>query len=133
MGHKYLKDIGVCIENTPYGFGGDKDPRNKDWEQEKEIYGFDNRETWCMDVAFYCWLYERLMMFNEVNIINTNFHTIDINDRKLTLQQCIDEMIEGCKVFLTTDDYYYSATDEERKKVDNVLVIWKECISYMWW
>lgn len=133
MGHKYLEDVGVSIENTPYGFGGKEDPRNEDWKGEREVYGFDNRETWCMDFAFYCWLYERLMMFNEVNIIDTEYHKVKVLDKELTQQQCIDEMIEGCKIFITHDDFYYDANEEEKKKVKNVLEIWKECISLMWW
>ena len=61
---KYLKDLGILEDNTPQGWNKD-DSRQERWCKEREIYGFDEKETWSMDFTFKLWLYERLSMYNE--------------------------------------------------------------------
>ncbi len=63
MKRKYLDDIGITNRPDEYTSTNGADTK---WAQQREIYGFDVRETWNMDVSFYCWLYERLMMYLEV-------------------------------------------------------------------
>lgn len=128
MNHKYLEEI-IDIKDTPYGWA-ENTGRDEMWKEQRDKYGFDERETWSLDSAFIYWLYERLRMFDEVNCINTDFHTFDINDKKLTQQECIDEMIVKCKDYITyqgvDDNYSYNLKNE-------ILDIWKECIHSMWW
>ena len=63
---KYLKDLGILEDNTPQGWNKD-DSRQERWIKEREIYGFDEKETWSMDFTFKLWLYERLSMYNEMD------------------------------------------------------------------
>ena len=104
--------------------------RDEMWEDQRRIYGFDEREIWSLDATFIYWLYERLRMFDEVNCINTDFHTFDISGETLTQQECIDTMINKCKDYIThrgvDDDYTYNLKNE-------ILDIWKACIHHMWW
>lgn len=113
--HKYLKDIDIKLKDTPYGWCKD-DKRQKQWKEQRNTYGFDERETWALDTTFFYWLYERLMMFNEVNIINTNFEKIKIDNTELTLQECIDAMILGCKKYIK----YHECTNEDEKLAYNI-------------
>lgn len=129
--HKYLDNLGVapgfrmdCC--TPAG-----DEREAQWLQERKEFGFDSRETWALELSFYCWLYERLMMFLDVNCIDLNFWKFEYEGEELTQQECIDRMIEGLKIALTKDDYDY--TDEERKKVNGIAKIWAIVLPKMWW
>lgn len=128
MNHKYIEEI-MNIEESPYGWSKNTG-RDEMWEDQRREYGFDERETWSLDTTFIYWLYERLRMFNEVNCINTELHTFEINGKKLTQQECIDIMIDKCKDYITHqgvgDNYSYNLKNE-------ILDIWKECIHAMWW
>lgn len=127
IGHKYIRDI-TDIENTPYGWNAD-DHRSIEWKMARKIYGFDERETWSLDSTFMYWLYERLMMFKEVNCINLDFHKFNINGKEMTQRECIDKMIENCKAYIKS-----SGIDEVAYNLKNeTLKIWKECIHSMWW
>ena len=131
---KYLKELGIKIEDTPYGWcenDGRDDHRIPYWKKQQEEYGFDERETWGLDYTFYLWLYNRLKMYDEVNCINTDTHKFEYKGEELTQQDCIDRMIEGCKIAITKDSFKH--TDEELEKVDDVAKIWAICINSMWW
>lgn len=130
MSRKYLNDIGVNLEDTPQGWLPN-DPRQEKWAKEREIYGFDERETWDLTYSFYLWLYERLSMYNEVNCINTSFHKFEFKGEVLTQQQCIDRMLEGLKIALTID--YYDQTEEQKKKVDDIVKLFALCFHTLWW
>lgn len=110
MNHKYIEEI-MNIEESPYGWSKNTG-RDEMWEDQRREYGFDERETWSLDATFIYWLYERLRMFDEVNCINTDFHTFDINGKKLTQQECIDTMIAKCKDYIIyrgiDDNYTYN-------------------------
>lgn len=134
MGYKYLEDANIDLKVTPYGWGANEDPREDKWKKEREIYGFDERETWSMDSTFICWLYQRLKMFNEVNCIDTKnphqtfeFENEDGEIINVTLQDCIDNMIELCEL------YYEGNSNQEDQIIETVLGIFSECIRYLWW
>lgn len=71
-------------------------------------------------------------MYDEVNIVDTSFHTFEYKDETLTFQNCIDRMIERLKLDLTTPDY-----DEKRKeyqeKIDDVVLIFALYYQALWW
>lgn len=130
--HKYFKDI----ENrevqhfTEYCLLNDK--RSETWFKERRKYGLDSRETWNLDSTFYIWLYEHLMMYKEKaeNIIDLNYYFFEYNGETLTQSQCIDRMIEGCKLFIQHPD---TEDKEILKKINSVCEIWSIVIRYMWW
>jgi hypothetical protein len=128
---KYIDDLGIKYEDTPQGWCPD-DPREEKWEEEKEIYGFDSRETWSLDYSFRLWLYERLCMYNEINIVDTSFHKFEYKGETLTLQNCIDRMIEGLKLDLTIEEYDLKKK-EVQNKIDDVFPIFALCCPFLWW
>ena len=95
---KYLEDINY----QDWRKDMKKDKRNKKWKKERKKYGFDSRETWNLDSTMAELLYERLKMFNEVNIIDTSCHTVEVDDVKMSMQEAIDELLKALKVRLTT-------------------------------
>ena len=135
MNRKYLKEIGIKLEDTPWGWNDD-DEREKYWLEERKEQGFDERETWSLDYTMGLLLYERLCAYKEIaeKVINLDFYTFKYNNEELTQRQCIDEMIEGLKLELTLDPF-----DEKRKEqevIDKIESVWKiyDLIKYaLWW
>lgn len=128
---KYINDLNIKYENTPQGWCHG-DIRGKDWKEERKIYGFDSRETWGLDYTFNLWLYERLSMYNDINIIDTSFHKFTYKDEEITFQNCIDRMLEGLKLDLTLDNF----SDERnavQDKIDDVVQIFALCFNALWW
>ena len=126
---KYLKDIGVKREDIPkHYFPFDK--RQFKWAKERRKYGFDSRETWSLDYTFALWIYERLMMYKEVNCIDTDFHTYKSKGETLTFTQCIDKMIEGFKI--KAKDSYVPG-DEDWQKIDDAFKLFGLCHNSLWW
>jgi len=127
---KYLKDLGILEDNTPQGWNKD-DSRQERWIKEREIYGFDEKETWSMDFTFKLWLYKRLSMYNEINGVDTSFHKYEFKGKTITFQECIDRMLDGLKIELTTDEY--RRTDDQKEKVEDIVNIFALCLPSLWW
>lgn len=131
MKRKYLSDIGVTFEDTPRGYCKKKDKRQPIWKEQRKTYGFDEREVWDLSHTLFLFLYERLMMYNEINCINTSFHTYEYKGEALTLQDCIDRMIEGLRIAINIDNYNYG--DCELKKIDDIFPILALCKYQLWY
>lgn len=129
MARKYLDDIGVT--NRP-DLWNEEDKRQEKWTEERNTYGFDERETWALDFTFYCWLYERLKMYLDVNIIDLTFHKFEYEDETLTQEECINRMIKGCEVYFE-EDGRWPISEENQKAMDDVAKIWAVVLPAMWW
>lgn len=126
MAHKYIKEI-VDLEKTPYGWS-ENTGRDSKWREERRIYGFDERETWSLDTTFFYWLYERLMMYKEIDFIDMDAPQFNVNGVTMTQRECIDKMISNCKEIIL-----YEGIDLQKELKYEVLDIWKECLFSMWW
>ena len=80
MARKYLNDIGIKDNFMEL----EHDERRGVWDKEIEEYGFAEYETWCLRFHFYCWLYERLKMYLEVNGGDLNYHKFTYEGREYT-------------------------------------------------
>lgn len=134
---KYIDDLGIKKKETPQGWSGSQG-RRKQWQCQRKMYGFDYRETFSLDYTFLLWAYERLMMFNEVNIIDTSYHKFEYEDKEMTLQDCIDFIINVFKYELTKDDVKnFELTMDERlllhKRYEDSLKIFAMILPYLWW
>lgn len=130
---KYIDELGIKHENTPQGWcPGDE--REEGWSKQREIYGFDSRETWSLDYTFKLWLYERLCMYNEINIVDTSYHKFKYKDSEITFQECLDRMIDGLKLDLTLDEFSNERKDRDiQDKIEDVMPIFCLCHSCLWW
>jgi hypothetical protein len=131
MRRKYIDELGIKFEDTPPGLNSD-DNRQETWKNQREKYGFDERETWSLDYSFKLWLYERLCMFNDVNIIDTTYNTFEYEGKTLTFQECIDRMLEGLKLDLTLPENS-SDRKQHEKEINDVLPIFALCFNKLWW
>ena len=136
MKRKYLEDLGIEIGNTPYCWRSDNDDKRQVmWKKEREKYGFDSRETWSLDYTFYLWLYERLMMFNELNVVDTEFHKFEYNGEALSMQDCIDKILNGLKYALTHEKDFYPniPVGEYDEKTKDILPLFSLIFNHLWW
>ncbi len=130
--HKYFEEIENKQGTHPSTWGiGDK-TREEVWYKERRKYGFDSRETWSLDTTFYIWLYEHLMMFKEKasDKIDLTYHKFEYKGEILTQIDCIDRMIEGCKLYIQDSE---SNEKEKQEKIKSVCEIWALVIPAMWW
>lgn len=145
MGRKYLDDIG---EDYSWVWKPEGSERDELFEKEREIYGFDSRETWSLDYVFYMWLYERLKMFVEIGgqVVDLNFHKFNFKGKEYTQLELINMMIERLEYYFN-EDARDSKIDEYRKQgmgifeadnkayepVKEIGEIWALVLPAMWW
>lgn len=125
MRRKYLDDIGyVSITEVD---------DHKEFKKQREIYGFDARETWDMRTSFYEWLYERLMMFVEVGgeVVNLNFHKFEYNGATYTQIELINKILELIRFYFS--DEYDDYDEEHILKTSEICNMWSIIIPAMWW
>ena len=119
MKHKYLREL--FPDHLPFPCG------------ERGYHKFDERDTFNMDYTLIVWLYECLRYFQDEasQIVDFNFHKFEIDGEEFTQRQCIDRMVEDCKVLLLKDAYDdYDEMDAAKNDLFKVLskVYWA-----MWW
>lgn len=126
--------MGIKYEDTPQGWNTDVgDSRLPEWRKQREEWGFDERETWNLTYAFELWLYERLKVYNEINIVDThsNLYQFEYKGEILDFQDCIDKMIDGLEIKLTDDSWW---KDEDKKEqVEDILPLFVLCYNCLWW
>ena len=128
MAHKYLNDI-LPKGKSPYDFECDDEVRNQKWKKQQEEYGFDERETWNLDFTFFCWLYERLKRYKEINCVDLSCKIVKVNDEEKTLEELIDIMINNAEALILLDMY----SEENIKLAEFTIEIFKQTIFYLWW
>ena len=136
MKHKYLSELqGDGNSYYPY-----KEP---DYPIEDEEFGFDVRETFSLDGFMITWLYERLRFFQDEasKRIDLGFHKFKIHDEELTQAECIERMVNYCKIYLEEfepEDYPDGETLIEMEEMQHTAVkelfyILGEVFPAMWW
>lgn len=132
--HYYLEKLGLKLEDCMTNFCDNTDKRYDDWMKEREVYGFDSRETWCLENIFYQWMYEHLKMFKKraSKIVNLEYHKFNVNGEEMTQLQAINRMIELLEKIVSSKDSIFEGNnwDEERREL---LAIWAEVLPAMWW
>jgi hypothetical protein len=131
MGRKYLDDIG---EDYSWVWKPEGSERDETFEKEREIYGFDSRETWSLDHVFYMWLYERLKMFVEIGgqVVDLNYNKFDFKGKEYTQLELINMMIERLESYFKKEDLFVSS-EEEYEPIKEIGEIWALVLSAMWW
>ena len=126
MNHKYLNDI-LPKGKSPYDFYYTDEVRNQKWEKEREQFSFDEREMWLLDFTFFCWLYERLKKYKEVNHTDLIHKIIKINDKEKSLEEWVNLMISNSKDLILANIY----SEENVKLAEFTIEIFKKTIFYL--
>lgn len=123
---KYFDDLN--IPTTEYGtnFCDNTDKRWSKWMEEREVYGFDSRETWCIDRLLIEWIYAHFKMFKECVNIDLDYHKFKFKGVEVTQEQAIDIILAECERFILSND------------IDSVFdkKVWKligKILPAMWW
>ncbi len=125
---KFLDDIGV--DDRPDTWNGN-DKRQERWKEERDTYGFDERETWSLDYSFHLWLYERLKRYIEVANIDFDYHKFEYNGTEYTQGQLIDMMID--RLQFSFGKGYKMYDDKQYEYVSEIEKIWAIVMPAMWW
>ena len=64
MSRYYIDELGIALEDRPEGWNRG-DGREEYWKQERNKYGFDERDTWSLYYTMDLLLYERLCSFKK--------------------------------------------------------------------
>ena len=126
MNHKYLNDI-LPKGKTPYDFYYYDEIRNQKWESERQEFSFDEREMWLLDFTFFCWLYERLKKYKEVNHTDLTSKIIKVNNEEKNLEEWVNLMISNSKDLILANIY----SEENVKLAEFTIEIFKKTIFYL--
>lgn len=125
-GRKYLNDLGAS-GTVPMSTS---DGRQAQWKEERDIYGFDERETWGLEYTMVELLYERIMMYKEIAINDFDHHTIEVDGEEHTQGEWIDEIIKLSQEVIKDGDLGMIDTHGKKQRI---WTIWKELHPVMWW
>ena len=98
---------------------------------EEDYAEFDNRDSYIFVDFFVCWLYERLRYFQDNACIDLTYHTFEIDGAVLNQEQCIQRMIDDCKVVMTCDIIDDYELMENAK--NDLLNVFSKVFWAMWW
>lgn len=130
MNRKYLDDIGDTARwDNCWGEPGDE--LSKSDQQFLDEYGVNPREVFNLDTAFFEWLYERVMAYEN---IAENFVKLDTvrdgfryQDHTYSQRELMHILIDKLKAVL--DD----GVDYDAKLVKEICTIWGELLPAMWY
>ena len=116
--HQYLKEI--FPDELPFPFN------------EKGYPDFDVRDTYNLDTTLIVWLYERLRYFQEHTIVDLDYkyRLWEIGNEKLTLQECINRIIDNCRIILKANCY---SSQPIIKAKDDLFDVLSKVFFALWW
>lgn len=120
MKHKYLHELFPDGE-LPFPY------------DEDDFHDFDEREALDMDESLILWLYEMFRYYqDEVSkIMSRKERKFDIDGEILNHPQCLNRMIEDCKIIIQSDDF---GDDQRRREAakDDLFKVLSKVIWTMW-
>lgn len=133
--NKYLEDIGLHTEQLTANTCGDNDDRKSRWDKQRELYGFDERETWSLDQTFVEWIYSHLMMYLEIGgkIINLEYHKFEFKGREYTQREAIEYICKACENFLLDKSFDYEKERQIIEDMKGAIRLFAEIFPAMWW
>jgi hypothetical protein len=132
MGHKYIRELRNGRKNERERI----DKRWFGWMWEKIRYGFDSRDTWCMEESLSRVIYERLCMYNEVagKFIDLEFHEFEIDGETWSEQKCINYILDVLKRRLQWDKTFWDkGYDELEAETQGAFRILSIVLPALWW
>lgn len=116
----YLDEINA----NPHFDGYELDNRFPIWQGEQQVYGFDETDTWNLNYTMLMLLYERVCMYRDKTIVNTDFYDFKYKGGTLTQGDIINKIIEKCEFIFAVDNFANSYDDSTEKIKE---IIEKEC------
>lgn len=133
--NKYLEDLGIKVNEYGTNFCDKSDGRWSFWTKQRDKYGFDERETWNLDEAFYEWIYSRLQMYVDVCIVDLTFHKFEYTPTgqtepvTVTQGEAIEIIKNEAKRMILQDGW-----DKNYKPFDkNIMGLFCDVLPALWW
>lgn len=122
MKHNYIRELFQDYLPFPYS--------------ENDYHGFDERDTFGLDTSLLMHLYECLRFFQDevskvVVMDNPEWKTFNIDGEELTQRQCIDKMVDDCKLALLSDEFDEHEIRENAK--NDLFKVLSKVYWSMWW
>ena len=109
----------------------ENDERAKKYKEQRMTRGFDDSETWNLDITISKFLVPRLKAFNECN----NGFPSRLTKKKWN--KILEEMIEGFELYIKKDDWVFEQDLNERNekyaKVNKALKHFSKYFYDLWW
>jgi len=148
--YKALEDLGVKPEDCYMNWqveGETEDNRYEEWKKQREEYGIDERATWNWSEDFMDYMYIHLEMFNRVNIVDFTAENITFENKEMTVQQAIDEILNWMETvyypkkddFIDINDYkdrhdeYIKEIEKWVKERKRIQRLFAEIIDHLNW
>lgn len=134
--NKYLEDIGLQSEQITSNTCGDNDDRKSRWDKQRELYGFDERETWALERTFVEWLYSHLKMYLDVagEVIDLNFYKFEYKGEQCTQHKCIEIIISACEKYLKAEeDPLWIDDNSVVQDMMDAIKLFADTFPAMWW
>ena len=152
MSMNFLEEIGVnikdpAINSMEYPLEENVE-RSKKFEEQRDTYGFDERETWDLRYSSSCWIYQRLKMFKILasETIDLDIYSIDITPDNSsetevrTLEGCIDFVIENLERYIRyenrdgiVESFSLNEDAEVREGLSRAFIVYGKIVNYLWW
>lgn len=117
MKHKYLREL-FPNSDLPFPYC------------ENDYPDLDVRETVNLDWTLTSWLYEHLRCFKDCARTDLTWRKFDIDGQELNQIQCIDRMIEDCKIMLVTKA---SEVEKINAAKHDLFMVLEKVYWAMWW
>lgn len=109
----------------------EQDERAMKFKEQRMTRGFDDSETWNLDMTIAKFLVPRLKAFKECE----NGHPAGMSEKKW--DKILDEMIEGFELHCTKDEWEFdmdiNTRNEKKAKVDKALKHFSKYFHDLWW
>ena len=118
--HKYLREL-FPDGDIPFPFC------------EEDYPDMDERDTFNLDVTLIGWLYERLRLFKDINVIDLEYYHFQIDGEDLTQGACIDRMIKDCEIILKEIDEMEEDWNKIEATTRDLFKVLSKVYWVMWW
>ena len=109
----------------------ENDERAKKYKEQRMTRGFDDSETWNLDITIAKFIVPRLKAFKECK----NGHPSRLTEKKWN--KILDEMIEGFELYCKKDEWEFEQDLNERNdkfaKVNKSLKLFSKYFHDLWW
>lgn len=96
--------------------------------------GFHDSETWNLDMTMVALLYERLVRYKEVSVVDTDSATYDIKGKTVTVTQAIDSILEDARTILNEETYFdVEGVEDNREVMRRIWETWAIISPSVWW
>lgn len=136
MARKILDELGAQGAQGTWNMVEDTDERHPAWAVERDIYGFDSRDTWSLDSTMMELLYERLVMFKKrsYDMVDLSSSLVKIDGEVRSVDNVLDELIELSRTVIVNQNSSDPMNEAEVHAVaKRVWSIWTQAFQSFWW